>query len=431
MEHNGIESMVGELDIFTPPCIQTSVLGGDWQNYLPIQSITKDGPITFLVPGQGSRYLDLNKTLLYVRFKVKDGQTGASLKADDNVSVVNNTLNSLFSDVRLEFNQACVSNSNHMSHYRAYFETLFNFNDSAKSSHLTSSLFYQDAAGGFNALDSKANVKRKEFVSLSQEVELCGRLHCDMLSINKYLLNEIDVRITLARNPSSLVVMSAATFTPEIEILEASLYVRKLDINPGILLAHAKVLESNTAKYSYKRVEMINHTISSGVHQKTIENLFLNRIPSRIIFGLVKNSAFSGSVTENPYNFEDFDTNYVALSVNNRTVGSAPYKLNYRENKYILPYIFGFYGCGIHLSDDGYCVSRADFPKGYCLYCFDLSPDLSSSESHWSIPTQGNCRLELGFSKPLQHVVNLVVYAEFADTLEIDRNRMIHIQYKK
>jgi hypothetical protein len=166
------------------------------------------------------------------------------------------------------------------------------------------------------------------------------------------------------------------------------------------------------------------------VHQKVLDNIFLNRVPSRVIFGLVKNSAFSGNVTENPYNFEHFDTNYVSLSVNGRVQGATPYKLNYTENKYILPYIFGFYGCGIHLSDDGYCVGRLDYPNGFCIYSYDLSPDLSSSESHWSIQNQGSCRLELGFATALPTVVNLVIFAEFADCVEIDRNRSVHIQYK-
>jgi hypothetical protein len=430
MAQKTIETMVSELDIFTPPCIQTSVLGGDWQDYLPVQSISKDGPITFLIPGQGSNYLDLSKTLLYVRFKIKNGSTGGALTENDDVGIVNNTLNSLFSDVKLEMNQTCVSNSNHMNHYRAYLETLFNFNETAKNSHLTSSLFYQDNAGSFDKLDSKANALRKEFVALSKEVELCGRLHCDMLSTNKYLLNDIDVRVTLSRNPANLVVMSETDFTPEIEILEASLFVRKVSINPGILIAHSKVLETSTAMYPYKRVELLNHTIAAGTYQKVLENVFMNRMPTRVIFGLVKNSAFSGNVKENPYNFEHFDTNYVSLTVNGRTQGSAPYRINYKENKYLLPFIFGFYGCGIPLNDDGFCVGRKDYPEGFCLYSYDLSPDLSSSESHWSIQNQGSCRLELGFAKSLPCVVNLVIFAEFVDCIEVDRNRNIHIQYK-
>ncbi|XP_059491049.1 uncharacterized protein LOC132205790 [Neocloeon triangulifer] len=430
---NAMELMVGELDIFAPTLIQTSVLSGDWQNYQPVQAITKDGPIQFFVPGQGSNYFDLNKTLLYVRFKVTDSVTSDKLDATAEFSLKNNVLNTMFSDVKLEFNQMAVSNSNHMNHYRSYFELLYNFNATAKKTHLTSALFYQDTAGAFNDLTSEPNKKRKSFVTGGKEVEVIGKLHCDMLAVGKYLINDVDLRVTLTRNPASMVLLTGkdSKIVPQIDIQEAVLYVRKVNINPGILVAHAKTLETAVARYNYKRVEMLNFTISSGLHQKCLDNLFLNRIPSRIIFGLVKNSAFSGSYTESPFNFEHFDMNYIALSVNGQTVGAAPYKPNFEGGKSILPYLFSFYGVGIHMTDDGFEVDREDFDKGYALYCYDLTGDLSSCESHVSVENQGSCRLELGFAKPLPCVVNLIVYAEFPDCIEIDRSRSVHIQFKK
>jgi len=432
MSADSIESMVSQLDIFSPSVLQTSVTAGDWQHFAPVQAISKDGPIQFLVPGQGQHYVDLNKTLLYLRFKAINGTTGANLSADDKVTIINNPLNSIFGDVKMEFNQTTVSHANNMNHYRSYIELLFNFNSESKDTHLTSALFYQDKAGGFNDIDSKANKVRGTYLAGSKEVEVCGRLHCDLLSIDKYLLNDVDIRITLTRNPNSLLFMAAdEKISPQLEILEAKLFVRKVDVSPGILIAHAKTLENAVAQYHYKRVELFNYTMGSGLYQKTLENLFLNRIPSRIIFGLVKNSAFSGNFGESPFNFEHFDTNYVNLSINGRSIGSAPYKPNYTDDKCVLPYLFSFFGAGMHLNDDGYCVSRQDYKSGYALYCYDTLPDLSSSESYLSPATQGSCRLELGFAKPLQHVVNCIIYAEFPDTCEIDRNRQIHIQYKK
>ncbi|XP_059474621.1 uncharacterized protein F54H12.2-like [Neocloeon triangulifer] len=419
-----MELMVGELDIFQPSLIQTSVIGGDWQNYLPVQAITKDGPIQFSVPGQGSSYFDLNKTLLYVRFKVTDSLTGEKLDADAEFSLKNNVLNTLFADVKLEFNQTTVSHSNHMNHYRSYLELLYNFNATAKKTHLTSALYYQDTAGAFNDLTSVPNKKRKSFVVDGKEVEVLGKLHCDMLAAGKYLLNNVDLRVTLTRNPASMVLLTGkdSKIVPQIDIQEAALYVRKVKINPGILVAHAQTLESAVARYNYKRVEMLNFTISSGLQQKCVDNLFLNRIPSRLIFGLVKNSAFSGSYTESPFNFEHFDMNYIALSVNGQTVGAAPYKPNFESGRSIRPYLFSFYGVGIHMTDDGFEVDREDFDKGYALYCYDLTGDLSSCESHLSVENQGSCRIELGFAKPLPCVVNLIIYAEFPDCIESFQN---------
>jgi len=340
MASSTVESMVSELDIFAPPVIQTSVLSGDWQYFKPVQTISQDGPITFMVPGNGEAYIDMAKTLLYVRMKVVDSATNAAIANDKNYTVVNNTLNSLFSDIKVEFNQTTVSSASSMNHYRSYLENLFNYNDTAKTSHLTSSLYYMDEAGKFDDVTSAPNAKRKTFVVAGKEVELVGRLHCDVLNSGKYLLNNVDLRITLTRNPASLVVLSPDDISPKIVIEDISLLCRKVVCHPSIMLSHAALLNSTTAKYPYKRVEMLNFTLSSGIYQKSLENLFLNKIPNRIIFGLCSNSAFSGALKENCFNFQHYNVSQICLTVNGTIVGSSPYKLNYGNDNYMLPYIF-------------------------------------------------------------------------------------------
>jgi hypothetical protein len=430
MSETHVEQMISELDIFSLPTIQSSVLGGDFQHFKPIQAIVNDGPITFLVPGSGNMYLDMNKTLLYVKMKISKA-VGGNYIATDDYSVCNNLLNSLFSEVKLELNQTTVSSTNSMNHYRSYIENLFNYNDTAKKSHLTSALYIMDDSGKFDNLASDAHVERKKFVGVSKELELVGKLHCDVQNCGKYLLNQIDMRLTLTRNPTSLVIIAGAGINPKLEILDATLLIRKVDISPSIMLAHAKILNTTPAKYPYKRVEMSNFTISAGLYQKCIENMFLNRVPSRIIFGFCKNSAFSGTLSENCFNFEHFNVSQLALSVNGKIVGSTPYKLDFPNENYILPYIFSFLNSGNNLVDDGYSVGRSGYKDGFCLYAYDLTPDLSANEAYASPQTMGTVRLEINFAAPLPCVVNLIVHSETPDVMLIDRNREIMLQYKK
>lgn len=236
-----VEQLISELDIFTPPVVQTSVISGDYQFFKPIQSIVDDGPISFLVPGTGDAYVDMSKTLLQVRMRIIDGTKGTVFPDDANYSVVNNLLSSLFSDVKLEFNQTVVSTSNGMYAQRAYFEQLFNYNETAKKSHCTAQLFIMDDPDQFSDLSSPAHQHRKEFVAKSKELELVGKVHVDVLNCGKYLLNGVDMRFTFTRNPSSLIVISPDNINAKIEILDASLLVRKVNLNASILLAHAEI----------------------------------------------------------------------------------------------------------------------------------------------------------------------------------------------
>jgi hypothetical protein len=117
--------------------------------------------------------------------------------------------------------------------------------------------------------------------------------------------------------------------------------------------------------------------------------------------------------------------------VNGHVIGCSNLSPNYGSKKSIIPFLFSYYNCGNPGMDDGNCVDRESYPNGYCLYAFDLSPDLSASESHFSPQQQGSVRLDLGFSLALTQVVNVVVHAEYADVMEIDRHRQIVIKYKK
>lgn len=431
MASQTVEQMISDLDIFSPPVVQTSVISGDYQNFGPIQSIVNEGPISFLVPGTGDSYVDMSKTLLYVKLRIIDGALGAAYGAAINYSVVNNLLSSLFSDVKLEFNQTVVSSSNGMYAYRAYFEQLFNYNETAKKSHCTAQLFFMDEPDKFNDLTSTAHVKRKEFIGASKEVELVGKLHCDVLNCGKYLMSGIDMRFTFTINPASLVVISPDGLTPKIEILDTSLLVRKVNLSSSVLVAHAQILNSTTAKYPYKRVEMHNFTIASGLYQKTIENMFLGRVPNRIIFGFCSNSSFSGALKENCLHFEHFNVSQLTLSINGKIVNSSPLKINYTSDSYMLPYIYSFIMTGNALVDDGYMVDRVAYKQGYSLYAFDLTSDLAANEPYSSPQQQGNVRLEITFAFPLPSVCNLIVHSETADVVEIDRNREISLQYKK
>ena len=74
--------------------------------------------------------------------------------------------------------------------------------------------------------------------------------------------------------------------------------------------------------------------------------------------------------------------------------------------------------------DEGNDIAREDYPNGYALYAFDLSPALAQ-EGHLNLAKQGTVRFELKFGTALNNTVTVVAYAEFQNVIEIDRNRNI------
>ena len=79
--------------------------------------------------------------MLSLRISLKaTSEPAEAVAAQKNVGPVNNCMHSLFNKVDVFFNQKSVLSPTNAYAYRAYIETLLNYEPSAKTSHLTSAL---------------------------------------------------------------------------------------------------------------------------------------------------------------------------------------------------------------------------------------------------------------------------------------------------
>ena len=65
---------------------------------------------------------------------------------------------------------------------------------------------------------------------------------------------------------------------------------------------------------------------------------------------------------------------------------------------------------------------------GYGLYIFDLSPDKCFGD-HFNSLKSGNLKVKLTFRETLPCVVNLYIYMEFDNMMEITKNRNVILDY--
>lgn len=421
-----------ELDIFATPPTQNSIESGTTLCVRPISSLTDASPLEFLIPGSGEEYIDLAHTTLYLVAKIRVDDPKAEDK-EANIAPVNNFLHSIFSQVDIHLNQKCITPPSNNYNYRAYIENLLNYGRDAKNSHLSSIIWEKDIAGKMDALDTAGGAcntgytKRLAAIKGEQVIEMYGNLHCDIFNQDKFMINGVDMTVKLIKAKNEFVLMG--TNKGHLEIIDANLFVRKVKINPAILIAHTKALALSTAKYPITRVEIKTVTISRDIQSKTMDNLYLGQLPKRCIIGFVDSAAFNGSIAQNPYNFQHFHHNYLALYVDSVQIPSKPLTPDFENKCFTRSYHTLFSGSGVHFGDIGNDISLSEYPDGYCLAAFDLTPDLSCHDSHWNIIKSGSLRVELRFSKPLEKTVTAIIFSEFDNIVEIDRNRNVIIDY--
>uniref|UniRef100_A0ABD2VTI5 Uncharacterized protein n=1 Tax=Trichogramma kaykai TaxID=54128 RepID=A0ABD2VTI5_9HYME len=239
--------------------------------------------------------------MLHVKVKI----TPLHATAVENLKVagVNNFLHSIFASADVFFNQKLVSASNNLYPYRAYIETLLNYNDDAKKSHLTASLWYSDDAGRFEAAPQEREndvlnsgvVQQQSFTINSRQVDMMGHLHCDVFNQDKMLINGVEMRVRLVRSKDAFCLMDRSIDGNfKVQIDEASLVVRRAKISPSVLLAHANALTRDTVKMPLTRVEIKSFSLPGGILGQTIDNVILGHLPQRVIIGLVDNRGFNG-----------------------------------------------------------------------------------------------------------------------------------------
>jgi len=430
------ECLKSELELFTVPPTQATIESSQWIHYKPISSLTDDSPIEFVVPGQGEEYIDLPHTMLSISVQIRPTiykETSKDKDEIDNAGPVNNFMHSLFNQVDVFFNQKLVSPPNNAYAYRAYIETLLNYGPAAKNSHLTSVLWYEDTS---DAMDNLFNlnegyVKRRLLTAKGKKIDLMGHLHCDVFNQERFLINGVEMRLRMVRSRDTFCLMDQTERNFEIHILDATLLVRRSKISPGVLLAHAKALAKTTAKYPLTRVEVKSISIHSGIYGETLDNVILGQIPKRLIIGFVDNRAFNGSRTLNPFNFHHYKINFLSLYVDGTQIPSKPLQPDFTKEKlYTDAYHTLFSGTGIHFLNEGNSISRENYPNGYCLFAFDLTPDLSANDNtHWNLIKHGNVRIEVRFEEALQNTINCIIYAEYDNILEIDASRQVIVDY--
>ena len=333
------ECTKSELDLFTIPATQTSIIKGQWIEYHPLSNITDTGPIELNVSGTGEEYLDLAKTQLFVKAKITKAN-GDNLDPNTQVGPVNLFLHSLFSQVDVSLNERLISLSTNTYPYRAMIETLLNYGEDAKSSQLSMALFYKDTPGKMDAVnpvadDADANLGLKAryvFTQNSNTVDMMGPIHSDIFFKDRLILNAVNLRLKLNRAKNYFCLVSptpGAAF--KVVITEAILYVRKVKVASSVTLGHAAALKETTAKYPIRRVDCKVLSIPGGFSSFTPDNLFLGHIPKRLVLVLVDAAVFNGSYASNPYNFKHHSLPQVGVYVDGEQIPRKPLFLKFSD----------------------------------------------------------------------------------------------------
>ena len=443
------------------PPTQQSLERGRWIDYAPLSSVENpDSAITYLIAGT-DEYIDLSKTILTVTGKIT-AEGGATLGGGTQSSVapVNNFLHSLFKQVDVYLNGKQVTPAMGTYAYRAYIETLLNYDVSAKKSQLTSALYYKDTATKMDVVGSlpktkeisgttvrvpgtgnQGFAKRSEFIRNGKQFVLSGPIFSDIFMNDRLLLNMVDLKVVLNRSNPKFCLMDMSTGTtvkPEVKLTKVILKIRKVKVDQSVSDGIERMLKQTPALYPIRRVECKILTVPENLPNIRQDNIFSGIIPKTFVVGFVNVDAASGTYNTNPYNFAHFGVTSVSLTANGEEIPFKQLTLTYpkdlngvidttagkdAELDFDEAYNTLFSGTGKIYSNAGLDIDRDDYPGGYALYAFDLTPDMCNNTDYFNTVQRGSLSLALTFRKATGHPLAMVCYGDFENVIRIDSER--------
>ena len=438
--------MRAELSYFSQPAVQTSVEEHFEEVIHPLGDLKPRGQNEFFIPGSTEHYLDLSKMRLLVSCKVKNADSSA-LSSSDKLSTCDSLMAALFKSIRCMINGVEMSDKATTYPYKAHIQDLLNFNLEEKVTLLSARGFhdheptqtdtdytsYYASTTWKPGYDRKNQIIQKGSDGTALEFELMGPLAVDVFNTPNYLPNGVNVHLTLTRTADDFVLLSGDGTTKgknfHIEITQAKLFVTRVKLYSAVANEIQKLSIARPMRFPFKRTKCYDKTIAANQQIVSVQHLMKGSMPSRVIIGLVKNSAFSEDKLNDPLHFESFNLTEIQLKAGKQILPKNPLQLNFDETAGKLMIVEGYQKL---LESLGYINTPQSVGFAYTswaaggktLFGFDLTADKSAGVN-WEPAVEGEISISLRFADALEDTVTVLTFCEWDEQFTIDDKRKL------
>ena len=405
----------------------------------PLNYTSKHGPWQYHSPQDDKHFIDLNTLTWNGKIRVinkKDPNSPvitANQTKDITCSVVNNFIHSTVSKITYKLNDFQMGDSAPKSYsYRAYMDNLLSFSKGAKEQSLKYHGFKQDTPGSFEDVNKLQATnkndgfkKRSELFCTANYFHFSVKLRIDLANIDQFLQPGVQLRFEIERNSDAFALLSDVgdDVTFEFEMKDSTIEFDKMIPTPDYMNHFEKNILQEPLIYSYDKSQIHYFPYPANVNDLSIYSMFhTDKLPSYLVFGLVDNDAFDGSVSKNPYNFKHFDLKEFYLLVNGISVPTQPVKLNITSMDYHQTYVNEFLDkLKLKNSNDSIGISADDWINGSFFWIVDLNVD-KCCNFHEHNNKGGTIHLKLQTKTALPKTTRLIVYSTSRERMSIDHN---------
>lgn len=401
----------------------------------------KTGTLEFVVEGNADHLIVPSKIFLKLEMELsgsaatkkenEDARTVGNGKAT--VGVINNIFHSVFESVEVLVSNQAITKTDRNYPYNAMLQTLCNYGQEAYETYFELTGWSKDTAGHMEDMgeDNDGFQKRREFFrGIHGKAEFIGKICSPIFFQEKVLPTQVALKVILRKAADQFFLKhEAGDFG--LTITNAVLMVQKVKTVSGLRQSYLELLEEgNSIPYFLKSPTMTPFSIEASTSSFTRDNLFLGKVPRRIVIGMVETLAYHGRRDKNPFNFRHFGLREIGLYKDGTPYPRPLVKLDMENHECAEAYHNFMSSLNGAYSRNVPSITMSEYKEGYTLFSYDMSPDQMGSIHPGSmLNMNSNIRLEMKFEKPVSTNITLLVYSEYDHLMEIHRDRRVTIDY--
>ena len=437
------------LNLFYVPPTDVSILS---YRMVPIQPFTTGiNPVDFQIDPQED-YIDLSRSYFQIDWTLKKTDA-ANAVAAENTFLINNIAHSLFKQISVRLNGTLISPQTDTYHYKAYLETLMNFDRDDGDTILK-------PQGWFNTVNvpdaltaNQLNLAHNDFAALTPDNQalvrdlrannttvaagvtrtLCFVPHIEVFHTNKLLIPNVQLGIQLYFNSADLwsrAFEGANAFRLLAEDIKLKMYLCQVRLNPDMYISLMREIDSgkNLVSYPMVRSDIRTYNVTNNTLHYEINNPFQSRLPNRLVVGIVSSAAFNGSAATYPFSFKKYNLKSIKQVVRGETY---PYEalemVHTNDSQDMRGYRQFLQATGALCKSRGNMVRAADWGHGKncTLFVFENAANGCLDTPVLNPKLTGELRLVLDFGAAQGMNVTVIVYGEFENVMEINSNKTV------
>ena len=428
--------MATRVNLFKEPYSDVSILSRLDTDYYPSDAVPDNRKEIIQIEVNNTsedEFIDLNSTEVLMKLRVQNTINDspiATTLATAKIGVCHNFGHSMFRQITIQEGDVNMNPSTGTYPYQVDFENMLNLtlDEYYGRGRLEGYILDTSTSQAKTALyPNGTNVGIEDGSKLFDNgavVMVILKPHLGPLAQQRFLLPKTRVIFKFTPNTDDFLLThadDAAIKTYGMYIKVIKLRIRTVKLSHQSISKIYKNLRIQHAIYPTPIPSLSTHTIENGLRNWEKDNIFSGKVPKLLMFAIVKNAAFNGSRSENPFYYRTLNIKEVGLFMNGDPIIPTIYT-NFANNNFEEAYLqlMNATANSCHLMyHQQWEVNN--------LWVIDLSPGGRNALNEYIPARDGNLRIELKFANATADGPYTIIFYGLMDSIsEIDADNNVY-----